>query len=607
MNRIQSLLFYVAVAFLIAGLFLLTLAASLEAQTTLIRDVRVFDGTDTSGPTSVLVRDGRIAAIGTQQAVPAGADVVDGSGMTLLPGLIDAHTHAFGNALEEALVFGVTTELDMFTEPRGAATARAEQQRPGGASGRADLFSAGVLATPPGGHGTEYGFPIPTITRPDSAQAWVDARIAEGSDYIKIVYDDGALFGLNWPALDFATMEALVDAAHARGRLAVVHVSTAEQAMDAIRAGSDGLVHLFTDTLPASDFIASVRGADAFVIPTLVVLKSITGIGGAATLLEQESMLAYLPASSRANLAAAFPATGDADERFSVPLRTVRRLHEAGVPILAGTDAPNPGTAHGAAMHRELELLVEAGLTPVEALRAATSVPADAFGLDDRGRIAVGQRADLLLVRGDPTRDIHATRAIEGVWKGGVRLDRASWAESVTASLVIAPPAGMSADGLIADFEDGATVRFGTGFVPNTDSFAGGTSTASAELADGGAGGSAHALHVSGEITDRLAYAWAGIMWSPTRQMMQPADLSAFDGVRFQARGDGRTHRVLVFSQAHGMMPLTHEFMPGTDWSLFEVTWASLGIDGSDVSAILFVGAPPAGDFWFDIDDVRLH
>ena len=89
--------------------------------------------------------------------------------------------------------------------------------------------------------------------------------------------------------------------------------------------------------------------------------------------------------------------------------------------------------------------------------------------------------------------------------------------------------------------------------------------------------------------------------------MMQPADLSAFDGVRFQARGDGRTHRVLVFSQAHGMMPLTHEFTPGTDWSLFEVTWASLGIDGSDVSAILFVGAPPAGDFWFDIDDVRLR
>src|SRR5690606_4869464 len=331
MNRIQSLLFYVAVAFLIAGLFLLTLATSLEAQTTLIRDVRVFDGTDTSGPTSVLVRDGRIAAIGTQQAVPAGADVVDGSGMTLLPGLIDAHTHAFGNALEEALVFGVTTELDMFTEPRSAATARSEQQGPGGASGRADLFSAGVLATPPGGHGTGDGSPIPTITRPDSAQAWVDARIAEGSDYIKIVYDDGALFGLNWPALDFATMEALVDAAHARGKLAVVHVSTAGQAMDAIRAGSDGLVHLFTDTLPAHDFIEAVRGADAFVIPTLVVLKSITGIGGAATLLEQESMLAYLPASSRANLAAAFPATGDADERFRVPLRTVRWLREAGV------------------------------------------------------------------------------------------------------------------------------------------------------------------------------------------------------------------------------------------------------------------------------------
>ncbi|MHB1170733.1 MAG: amidohydrolase family protein, partial [Longimicrobiales bacterium] len=220
MDRTQTLFSRLATPALLAGLMLPVSAASLEAQATLIRNVRVFDGVDATGPTGVLIRDGRIAAVGADQAAPAGAEVVDGSGMTLLPGLIDAHTHAFGNALQEALVFGVTTELDMFTEPASAAQMRAEQARPGGVTDRSDLFSAGVLATAPGGHGTEYGFAIPTITEADSAEAWVDARIAEGSDYIKLVYDDGALFGLSWPTLSYGTMEAIIDAAHARGMMA---------------------------------------------------------------------------------------------------------------------------------------------------------------------------------------------------------------------------------------------------------------------------------------------------------------------------------------------------------------------------------------------------
>jgi imidazolonepropionase-like amidohydrolase len=100
----------------------------------------------------------------------------------------------------------------------------------------------------------------------------------------------------------------------------------------------------------------------------------------------------------------------------------VTALHRAGVPILVGTDAhPGPVTVtHGEAMHEELELLVEAGLTPIEVLTAATARTADRFSLTDRGRIAEGLRADLLLVDGDPTQDITATRAIRRVWCGGV-------------------------------------------------------------------------------------------------------------------------------------------------------------------------------------------
>jgi imidazolonepropionase-like amidohydrolase len=94
-------------------------------------------------------------------------------------------------------------------------------------------------------------------------------------------------------------------------------------------------------------------------------------------------------------------------------------FHRAGVTILAGSDAPNGGTTEGASVHLELELLVEAGLTPVEALRAATFSPARAFGLQDRGRIAEGLKADLLLVEGKPDQNITDTRKIAQIWKAG--------------------------------------------------------------------------------------------------------------------------------------------------------------------------------------------
>lgn len=92
--------------------------------------------------------------------------------------------------------------------------------------------------------------------------------------------------------------------------------------------------------------------------------------------------------------------------------------------MLAGSDAANPGTAHGPSLLGELDLLVRAGLTPTDALAAATSLPARHFGLTDRGRIAQGMRADLVLVKGDPTRDINATRDITQVWKNGFPINR---------------------------------------------------------------------------------------------------------------------------------------------------------------------------------------
>jgi imidazolonepropionase-like amidohydrolase len=120
------------------------------------------------------------------------------------------------------------------------------------------------------------------------------------------------------------------------------------------------------------------------------------------------------------------PRASTSKANFANALKTIRALRTANVPLLAGTDATNPGTAHGVSIHRELELLVQAGLTPTEALRSATSIPAETFGLNDRGRIAPGLRGDLVLVKGDPTQDVLATRDIVSIWKTGAEVNRSS-------------------------------------------------------------------------------------------------------------------------------------------------------------------------------------
>lgn len=580
-----------------------------QPRAILFRDARVFDGARVIERTSVLVRDGRIAGIGASIAPPADAEVVDAAGKTLLPGLIDAHTHAFGEALREALVFGVTTELDMFTDAQLARALRAEQAA-GNVPGRADLLSAGTLVTAPGGHGTEYGLRIPTLAVPESAQAFIDARIAEGSDYIKLVYDDGRAYGMDIPTLDARTLRAAIEAAHRRGKLAVVHIGRLEDARTALEAGVDGLVHLFVDRAPDDGFAELAARRGAFVIPTLSVLGALARTNAGAALAEDARLAPYLTPMAAGGLRQSFPLRPNAPKlEYAHARETVRRLRAAGVPILAGTDAPNPGTAHGASMHGELELLVDAGLSPTEALAAATSVPAKAFRLEDRGRIATGLRADLVLVNGDPTRDITATRSIAGVWKGGVRVDRDAFANAVAAAqkAMETGPAGLE-NGVVDDFEDGTLApAFGTQWMPSADAMAGGESTGSVDVVDGGANGSARALRIAGTISPKVPYAWYGAMWSPGMQPLMPANLSSVEGLRFRTRGDGKTYRVMISSQSRGRTPIERPFEAGAGWREVVLPWSAFGVDGKDIMAIIFAGGPEPGEFEFYIDDVRLR
>ena len=406
----------------------LTVSAQ-QSETVLFRDVAVFDGTHLQQHRSVLVEGGKIVAIrGPRLQAPPNARFIDGSGRTLLPGLIDAHVHVgddIDGALHQAAAFGVTTVLDMFTTPERLQRLRAlEAQDP---PQLADVRTAGIGATVPGGHPTEMGGPaMPTISRPEDAQGFVDARIAEGSQFIKLIYDDRSSFGTPralLPMMDMPTLKGLVRAAHRRHKLAVVHVLSEWQAIAVLSSGVDGLAHLFIGAKVSPNFGKMVKEHHVFVIPTLTVLYWICGEGNGSQLASDSRLQPYIrpewQSMLRINNTWLTPLPSCAGTRMAM-----RQLEKEGVPILAGTDAPVLGQTYGASLHGEMELLVAVGLAPTDALRAATSLPAEKFHLSDRGSIKPGFRADLVLVDGDPTRDITATRNIVAVWKRGVQVDR---------------------------------------------------------------------------------------------------------------------------------------------------------------------------------------
>ncbi|MBW8813398.1 MAG: amidohydrolase family protein [Caulobacterales bacterium] len=398
-------------------------AGPAAAAPTLVRDVRLFDGDRVQEHRSVLFQDGVIVRVSDRRLNAPGAEVVDGRGRTLLPGLIDAHVHLLGDAegaLRQSARFGVTTVLDMFSGPKTLEAVRKLRADP--QAGLADARVAGYGATAPGSLLSRMtGQPWPTVDGPAEAEAWVDARIAEGSDYIKVVYDEN-----EGGPLSQDTLAAIVRAAHQRGRLVVVHVLAEAKAREAIAAGADGLAHLFIGDAAGADFPDLAAQAHVFITPTLTILHSLCGEPVepgllsdpriAARLRDQDKpLMAKAPTPSRNHLCAASRAV-------LAPLAARR------VPILAGTDtAPRPIGPYGvlgfgATLHAELALLTDDGLTPLQALTAATSAPADAFRLNDRGRIQPGRRADLLLVEGDPTKDIRMSRNIVAVWVRGDRV-----------------------------------------------------------------------------------------------------------------------------------------------------------------------------------------
>jgi len=426
---------------------------------TIFTDAMVFDGVDEIQYKYVVIDNGTISRLvkATEAfTVPEDAILIDMTGYMLLPGFFDAHTHTSVDGLQTALRFGVTTELEMM----GGFTKKGREAQLTGKKGLADVFSAGMGLTAPKGHPDELipdndgGIPefvlkemaamsdsereafikahegqhehgTVAIDSPEKAVEFVQKQIADGADYIKIMIEEGTVLAApGLPILSDDILRAGIEEAHRNGKLVLAHTLTAASAKKAVELGVNGLAHLFIDRPDwTPELIQMIQTRHVFVIPTLVLGGSISG-NITQNIAADPRVVSRLSDDWVKTLRASFDTAPDI--KFQDSLDNVADLFHSHVPILAGTDVSNPdpslgGLAHGASVHHELQLLVQAGLSNKDALAAATSIPAAIFGLSDRGTIAEGKNADLFVVKGNPLHNIADTLNIVGVWKEGER------------------------------------------------------------------------------------------------------------------------------------------------------------------------------------------
>jgi imidazolonepropionase-like amidohydrolase len=560
-----------------------------------IREAQVFDGDRVWPQADVLVRDGRIAAIAERLTEVGDAAEVAGRGRTLLPGLIDAHVHTWGEARAQMLRFGVTAAIDMFSAPAALADYRRDRETLTNVR-LADVWSAGALVTARGGHGTQFGIPLDTLDAPGDAAAMVERRVQQGSDFIKFVLDDGHSYGehVDFATLDAPRIDALLAASGAAGLKAVAHVATVAAARQVIDAGAAGLVHVYSDAPADAALLARLRERGAFVVPTLSVMGTLAGAEEGRRLREDPALAPFLDPAQTDQLGRGYGNDWDNPRHLAQALENVAALHAAGITVLAGTDAGNPGTAHGASLHGELALLVQAGLSPQQALRAATAAPAEAFGLGDRGRIAAGQRGDLVLVDGDPLADITATRRIERIWKNGVAVERRPAESEQGPAPALAP--------LRDAFASQA------GWQPTSDAHMGGSSTVELSVAAAGDGGPPR-LRVAGSVVAATAYPWSGALRMLGASPMAATDASQLSALTLRLRGEPRELLVMVFSGAAGNgMPSMQRIRVGPEWTTHRLGLADFaGIDRTRLRAVAVTASLPAGGFAFEIAEFRLQ
>lgn len=439
-----------------------------RSHTFLIRDVRMFVGDgNVIEQGAVLVKDGKIAEIFTgssPEAKTLKADGIDAAGKTLMPGLVDVHVHlgAPGGFYDNAADYGSTEknfprELAAYlysgvtaVKSVGDSLDDILRARAKGASAEklgAELFAVGPLFTTEGGHGTEYGANLPEVARPafnagflrlpktpEEAKKMVNDLAAKHVDGIKVILEAGSP-ARPYVRMDPALVKAVADAAHAVNLPVVCHTGNARDVEDAVNAGVDGIEHGSVIDLIPDALFARMKQAGISYDPTLDVIESFGLLAQGKTDGFERSLVQQVGPKKLLDSTKKFFASPDAEKmreglrRYPVLMsmgnQNLMAAMRAGVLLVTGTDAGNPGIIHGPGVHRELQLWIEAGVPAAVALQAATYNGAQLLRASNRmGLIKKGYEANLLLVDGNPLKDISVTERISMVMFKGERVDR---------------------------------------------------------------------------------------------------------------------------------------------------------------------------------------
>ncbi len=390
----------------------------------------IIDGTDSEPlPDSVLVvTDGRVRSVGPRAAVsiPEGAEVIDVSGKYLMPGMINAHGHvgatvglnANGEYSTENLIrqlglyarYGITTVNSLGGDEAAGFALRNEQYR--SSLQRARLFVAGSVIA-----GVDE----------QAIRDQVNRNADMGANFIKTRIDDnlGATQKMSRPLFD-----ALVEQAHVRRLPVAVHLFYLDDAKYMLEVGADLIAHSIRDLPVDSEFITSVAEEGVCYIPTLTrevstfVYEDVPEFFSDPYFLKEAdpAVLAELQTPERMSRMANSRAAQAYKAGLEVALTNVGALHAANIPIAMGTDTGPPARFQGYFEHMELQLMVDAGMSPLDVIRSATGVAADCIGMSDIGTLEPGRWADLSILTANPAVDIANTKTIETVYIAGNRV-----------------------------------------------------------------------------------------------------------------------------------------------------------------------------------------
>jgi len=515
-------------------------------QVTLIRGARVFDGTGAPAkPGEVLVRGERIVAVGTKVKAPRGARIVDAHGLTLIPGLHDLHTHLrspaydapedMGKAWAGYLVHGITT-VDDFSVSGEMLQPIREMTAPGATP--APHLQLAIRLGVPGGHGTEFGwgnfFTMQAAT-PRAAHLAMSRALPYKPDLIK-VFADGWRYGrdsdLN--SMNEPTLAAIVEDAHKAGLPVITHTVTLDGAKVAAAAGVDSVGHGVGDALVDDQLIALMKKNHTAYIPTLVVYEP-----QQTRRFEPGEWAGLTPAERRYEEGRKNelkkPVLDYDSRRWGIMQENIRRLKAAGIRIGIGTDSGIEGVYHGPAALREITWLTKLGFTPAEALHAATMVSADILGQgNDHGRIAKGQRADLVLVAGKPDEVITDLWNVRRVFVAGREVPLEPLHALIEGDAPTPVPSHRMAGPIDTGTRSDGRTDLDTLPVESTDA---GVDHSHLDYVRPDPGKDPHLFMIA--HLGAKPQPFAQLILPLTRGAVQVADASGFTGVAFEARGEG--------------------------------------------------------------------